>query len=510
MLNYRPIVTRLIVFLALAAPCWLHASPQTITVTYDASVTQSFTGRVYVMLSKGRQEPRFGPSWFGTEPFFAKDVTDWKPGTALTFDDTAVGFPGHISTIPSGDYSVQAVMRLNAGSPEIGSAAGNAYSSVLRHTFKTDAAETDATPTLALKIDQIVAEQPFTETDRIKLVELKSELLSAFTGNNVTMRAAIILPTGYDDHPDRRYPALYWIGGFGSDHSGARFMSRSWANTGYDDQIIRVVLDPLCYGGHHVFADSDNNGPRGAALINEFIPHLQKTFRLHPSPHARFLSGHSSGGWSSLWLQITYPEVFGGVWSIAPDPVDFRDFQRIDLYKPGSNMYADEQGNRRPLARNGEQIMAWYDDFAKMEVVYGEGGQLRSFEWVFSHRGDNGLPKPLYDRTSGLVNTDVAESWKRYDIRLILEDNWKELSPRLDGGARIRVFMGDLDTFYLEGATKLLKESQDRLGSKAVIEIEPDKDHGSIATADLRKRIDRELMAEFIKHHPNHAPPSKE
>ncbi len=490
------------------------AAPLTFTVTWDPVIAGSptFTGRVYLMLSGGagvRQEPRFGPAWFGTQPFFALDVKNWKPDSPLVFDDNAISFPSKISDIKEKDYSIQAVMRRNLDSPEIGTGEGTAYSAVLKQKL-----DGPSTGNINLKIDQVAHETPFKETDRIKLAQLKSDRLSNFYHRDITMRAAIILPKGYEDsaNADCKYPALYWIGGFGSDHTSASGMIRAWTPTGYDDQIFRIVLDPSCYGGHHVFADSANNGPRGSALTEEFIPHLEKTYRLVASPYARFLSGHSSGGWSSLWLQITYPQTFGGTWSVAPDPVDFRDFQRIDLYKSGSNMYTDEQGARRPLARQGEHIMAWYDDFAKMEVVYGDGGQLRSFEWVFSppnsenNRGDTGNPKPLYDRATGNVNTAVAESWKKYDIRLILENNWATLGPKLDDGQRINVFMGDLDTFYLDGATRLLQQSQEKLNSKATIEIEPGKDHGSIASPGLRKRIDRELMEVFKKHHPDFAP----
>jgi len=104
------------------------------------------------------------------------------------------------------------------------------------------------------------------------------------------------------------------------------------------------------------------------------------------------------------------------------------------------------------------------------------------------------------------VNHDVAESWKRYDIRSILEQDWDRLGPKLDDGRKINVFMGEFDTFYLDGATRLLKESQDRRGSKAVIVIDPGRDHGSIASSELRKRIDEELMQIFTHHHPEHAP----
>ena len=157
--------------------------------------------------------------------------------------------------------------------------------------------------------------------------------------------------------------------------------------------MIHVVLDPNCHHGHHVFADSANNGPYGKALIEELIPAIEKRFRAIPRPAARLLTGHSSGGWSSLWLQVTYPDFFGGVWSTAPDPVDFRDFQRIDLYRAGENMFADARGVPRPIARRGTEPVLFYKPFSDMEVVMGHGGQLASFEAVFSERGDDGYPE---------------------------------------------------------------------------------------------------------------------
>jgi hypothetical protein len=62
--------------------------------------------------------------------------------------------------------------------------------------------------------------------------------------------------------------------------------------------------------------------------------------------------------------------------------------------------------------------------------------------------------------------------------------------------------MGDADTFYLEGATKLLKESLTKLGSDAVVEIVPDKNHSNLLTPELRDRIRREMAETFLKYHP--------
>ncbi len=475
-------------------------APLTMTVSYPPAVGDSFTGRVYLMLNAGPGEPRTGPNWFSPAPFFALDVTDWKPDQPLVFDDEAIAFPEPLSRLRSRDWSVQAVMRRNLDSPNIGSGDGTAYSTSIRRRL-----DGPTTGNIDLTIDNVLVVPPMRETDRIKVVAMRSTMLSFFHERDIVVRAFVILPKNYDKFPDRRYPALYWIGGFGSDGSEAYTMLSAWERTGFDDQIIRIVLDPSCYGGHHVFADSANNGPRGRSLVDELIPELERRFRLVEAPTARFLSGHSSGGWSSLWLQVNYPDVFGGVWSIAPDPVTFTDFQRINLYAPGANMYVDEKGVRRPLARTGDRVLIWYRDFARMEIPYGEGGQLRSIEWVFSPKGEDGLPVPLYDRDTGRVTPSTAIAWRKYDIRLLLEQQWETLGPKLKG--KINVHMGELDTFYLEGATRQLKQSLETLGSDAVIELVPDRDHGTIASPQLRKRIDQELLKIFSAHHPQYAAP---
>ncbi|MFQ5734791.1 MAG: alpha/beta hydrolase-fold protein, partial [Planctomycetaceae bacterium] len=290
------------------------------------------------------------------------------------------------------------------------------------------------------------------------------------------------------------------IPGFGGTHrvrtSGSPVREKNKGGV----EFLRVQLDPSCPRGHHVFADSANNGPVGQALIAELIPEFQRRFRAIADPKARFLTGHSSGGWSSLWLQVAYPNRFAGTWSTAPDPVDFRDFQRINLYKPGENMYVDAAGRRRPLARIRGRVRLWYDGFSKMEWVVGYGGQLHSFEAAFSPRGDDGQPLLIWDRKTGKVNTKVARTWEKYDIRLILERNWKTLRPKLKG--KLHVHMGDTDTFYLEGATIRLKESLAKLGSDAVVEIHKGKNHFNLLRGGLAQRIRREMVDVFLANFP--------
>lgn len=472
----------------------------TFTIEYSNKVrTEPYSGRVYLMFSVRNPEPREGPNWFRPEMFLSAEVADWKPNTPLRISsgttEGVFAYPVPLEKMDLAGYAVQAVARFNSWEREVGKGEGNGFSRVIRIRQTGDQPH--------ILINSLVPERPFKETRWSKLLSVKSEMLTGFFKHDVHQHAAVILPASYYDQPNRRYPTIYTIPGFsGTHHRGSRDEPVRESNPG-GVEFIRVLLDPSCPLGHHVFADSENNGPRGRCLIEEFIPAFEKQYRAIPQSTARFVTGHSSGGWSSLWLQVAYPDAFGGVWSTAPDPVDFRNFQYIDLYKPGENMYRDAAGKSRPLARINGQVRLWYKGFADMEWALGPGGQLHSFEAVFSPRGEDGKPQLIWDRKSGEVITDVTKTWEKYDIRLILERNWDTLGPKL--GGKLHVIMGDGDTFYLEGATKLLKESLEKLNSDAVVEIVPGRDHFNLVGQKLHERIRREMAESFLKHHPQAA-----
>ena len=474
------------------APIPSTPRPLEFHVTFERTVMAApFSGRVYVMLSAAKTgEPRMRVNWFSPEPFFALDVKDWKPGAPVIVSASALACPNPLAKLEKGSYTVQAVMDLDRGGRHFGTSPGNGYSRPRRLNL-----DASASGPVRLTIDQVAGERPFKETEQVKLVEVESKLLSAFHGRPTRLRAGVVLPPSFAKQTGKCYPVIYEIPGFSGDHRFAFVRAARKATDVAGVEFLYVVLDPECRLGHHVFADSANNGPCGKALVEELIPAIEKKYRALARPDARFVTGHSSGGWSSLWLQVTYPDFFGGVWSTAPDPVDFRDFQRINLYRPGVNVFTDEASKPRPIARRGDKPVLFYRGFSDMEVVMGRGGQLASFEAVFSPRGSDGLPRLLWDRKTGKVDSAVARSWEAYDIRLVLESNWKRLGPRLRG--KLHVYMGGQDTFYLEGATALLKESLNRLGSDAVVELFPGRNHGNLLDKKLRQRIAREMADRF-------------
>ena len=192
------------------------------------------------------------------------------------------------------------------------------------------------------------------------------------------------------------------------------------------------------------------------ALGEELIPALEAKYG-GAGPEHRYVTGGSSGGWSSLWLQVTYPKDFAGCWSHVPDPIDFHDFQQVNLYEPlpdgtPRNMYVDESGERRPLARRDGEVMLYYEDFVRRENVLNPGGQIRSFEATFSPPGEDGAPRRGFDVETGVIDHEAARAWRPYDISHTLLTRWDALEPHLDG--KVRVYAGEVDSFYLEGAVE--------------------------------------------------------
>jgi hypothetical protein len=274
---------------------------------------------------------------------------------------------------------------------------------------------------------------------------------------------------------------VYSVTGFGGDHESIRGWERRAGEGTTLSKCIVVVPDASNRYGHSVFCDSASIGPWGTMLTSEMVPALEERFG-GGDPFHRYVTGVSSGGWSSLWLQVAYPETFGGCWSHVPDPIDFHDFQGIDLYTPidektPRNMYADEAGNARPLARRGDQVLLTYEDFVRREHVLNPGGQIRSFEATFSQPDANGLPSRVFDVATGAIDHRVAATWRNYDISRRLLNDWELLEPVLDG--KIRIYAGEVDTFYLEGAVERFRRLAEPAGllDHMVVEVVPGMAH---------------------------------
>lgn len=447
-------------------------------VRFDEQVfDQPFTGEVFVAFvgAKEKREPRRAMhGWFGAPPLLRFEVADGVGSLLLNPSEAAACSPTDWTEVQAGEWRVQVIARRSPTGSKAGLSPGDVYSDVLdiRYDSASDAAA-------ELRLDRVVENRTFAETDRTRMFEFVSPALSAFHGFDYTMRAGVRLPRNYKD--GERYPVLYSITGFGGTaRSIAGFERRVPEGSPLDDCII-VVPDASNLYGHSVFCDSESIGPWGHALVYELIPALEKKFG-GAGAGQRYATGVSSGGWSSLWLQVAYPDEFAGCWSHVPDPIDFYDFQQINLYEPLADgtprsMYVDENGKKRPLARRAGRVALTYEDFVRRENVLNPGGQIRSFEGTFSPLGADGKPSRVFDVETGLVNHELAKQWRKYDISHILLTQWPELRGKLAG--KIHVYAGERDTFYLEGAVERFRGLATEAGmlDEMVIEIIPGMAH---------------------------------
>ncbi len=386
-------------------------------------------------------------------PVFAMDVRRFDASRPVTLDDSAVAFPiSSLAELRPDEYRVQAILDFNADlrSPR---APGNLVGKPIN--VRLDPSRDDI---IKLTLDQVLpAESLPADTDTVKYVKLESKSLSAFHGRPIFLRAAVVLPSGFASETDRRYPLRVTIGGFGSRYS---FVPRRSPDPAAP-KFLTLMLDGAGPLGDPYQVNSANHGPYGDAVTQELIPYVEKTYRGIGTGRARVLDGGSTGGWVSFALQVFYPDFFQGCWSFCPDSVDFRDFQLVNIYEH-ANAFVNEHGFERPACRdrNGDVRYTMRHE-VRLENMLGRGGswtmsggQWGSWNAAYSPKGADGRPRALWDPETGVIDKDVAKHWEKYDLRLVLERNWKDLGPKLRG--KIHIWVGEADDYFLNNAVHKL------------------------------------------------------
>ena len=446
----------------------LHAQT-TLPLHFEVSTNlPPASGRLFVIVAKSdRPEPRstIGETGPAAPPILARDVKGFGRGLVVAIDRTAATFPiANLDELPAGDYYVQALFDSNL---DLGSvnAPGNRYSDVQRVHL-----DPRAGGTVKLELTMTVpAEQIPADDEYVKYVKIQSNLLTRFHGRPIYLRAGVILPKNYTIAGGMSYPLRIHTGGYGTRYTAVqRLMApnsdfrRMWLadNT---PRFIYLQLDGDGPFGDPYQVNSDNSGPYGDAITKELVPYIEQKFRVIQAPYARVLDGESTGGWVSLALKIFYPDFFNAVWSSCPDGVDFRGFQVIDIYQD-KNAYVDERGAERPSKRDlSGKVEFTIRHECQMENVMGSGDswtmsrqQWGAWNATYGPRGADGRPVSLWDPKTGMINKSVVDHWKKYDLRMVLEQNWKTLGPKLRG--KIHISVGEADNYYLNSAVHLLDD----------------------------------------------------
>ncbi len=479
-------------------------------------------GRLLIFLIRdnarvGAAAPMDAPFFRDPQPLFGLDVPDWKPGETKSIDARSLGWPVSLDRLEGG-FRLQAVLKRNRnGRGHL--APGNLFGGEATAEFTLDGSER-----VELSLDRAIEEQKPSERPNLRWIEFRSELLSKAAGTEVKHRAGIVLPKDYDNLQAKRrhWPVVYVIPGFGGNHLDAERLAELMASPRSEDvlpQAVHVVLDPDGPLGHHGFVDGPNVGPRGTALVTEFIPHLESRLRIVAKPEARVVTGHSSGGWSSLWLQLSHPETFGACFASAPDPVDFSRFQRTDLHRD-ANLFTGAEGKetpsyREPLGPVDDRVLMTVREEIGVENVLGprgdSGEQWGAWAAMFSSRDPaTRMPRRAWDPETGAIDrTTIEQDWSRFDIARMVSADWARYAPIFAG--KIRLLCGDRDSFYLEEAVRSLRDRIDALRKRdaergvapsagpGYIELLRGATHGD-AAATAALRWGREMREHFRRN----------
>jgi hypothetical protein len=493
------------------------ASAQTVTVSFPAARSAAaLDGRLLVLFSNdASDEPRMQiDDTLRTQQVFGITVDGWKPGEPITLTDAATGYP-HVkfSDLPPGEYTVQAVLnkyetfhRADGVTvklpPDHGEGQhwnlkpGNLYSTPMKvHVGPGSAA-------IAVSLSNTIAPiKPIADTRYIRHLHIQSALLTRFWGTPIFLDAVVMVPAGFDDHPQAHYPLIVFEDHFASgfmdfretppdpklkpDYSDRFHISGynritqqesyknylAWIKPHQPRMLIVKINHANQFYDDSYAVNSANVGPYGDAIETELIPAIEKQFRGLGAGWARFVYGGSTGGWESLAVQMFYPDHYNGAFVACPDPVDFHAYSTVDLYDQPNMFYLQGAQKRveQPSMRNylGQTLITVRDN-VQYEAALGDhgrsGDQFDVWQAVFSPVGADGLPQPIFDKTTGEIDHHTAAYWRtHYDLDAMLQRDWKTLGPKLQG--KIHLYVGSDDTYMLNDAVYLMQDFLDKTGT---------------------------------------------
>jgi hypothetical protein len=482
-------------------------------------------GRLLLLLSNDPSaEPRMQINLgANTQNIFGITLDGANPGSTVTLDDNAAAYPRQrLSDVPAGKYTVQAVLNLYETfhmsdgrviklAPDRGEgqhwniAPGNLYSKPFEITIGANGKpDHDVDITLTEVIPPI---PPIADSEFIRRIRIQSPLLTKFWGRPVYLAATVLVPAGFDQHPDARFPLMlfedHFDDGFDEfrttppdpnlkpDYS-ERFhlagynriqqqeaykLYQTWISKDFPRFLVVRIQTANPFYDDSYAVDSANLGPYGEAIETELIPAVEKKFRAIGQGWARFLYGGSTGGWEAMAAQVFYPDHYNGAFIACPDPVDFHAYTNVNIYKdanayfvPGANKQIEQPAMRDYLGhtlisqRGANQYEAALGDHGR------SGDQYDIWQAVFSPVGSDGYPAPIFDKQTGAIDHTVAQYWHdHYDLTAKLQREWPQLQPKLDG--KLHVYVGYADNYMLNNAVYLLQDFLDTANPPAHAEV---------------------------------------
>jgi hypothetical protein len=483
---------------------------QSITVSFPAAMSSKpLDGRVLFLLSNDPSvEPRMQiDDTPRSQMIFGVTVDGLKPGEAVTIDGSAPGYPiRSINDVPPGDYTAQAVLNIYETfhrsdgetiklAPDRGEgqhwnlAPGNLYSTPQKVRVGP------GSPPISISLDKVIGPiSPEPDSKYIRHLRIQSALLTKFWGRPMYLSAIVLVPDGFDEHPNTHYPEMVFEGHFAEgfedfrttppdpnlkpDYSYRFHLAgynriqqqegydeyKKWISPGFPRVLVIQIQHANPYYDDSYAVNSANVGPYGDAIETELMPAVEKKFRGIGQGWARFLYGGSTGGWESLAVQILYPDHYNGAFVACPDPVDFRAYMTTNLYNQPNIFYLQGANKRveQPAMRDylGHTLITVRDNIA-YEAALGDHGrsgeQFDIWQAVYGPVGADGYPQPIFDKQTGVIDHKTAAYWRdHYDLDAILQRDWNTLGPKLQG--KLHIYVGSDDTYFLNDAVYLMED----------------------------------------------------
>ena len=479
-------------------------------ITYPEKFSENgYDGRLLLMISNNNNaEPRFQINDnHHTQIIFGIDVESWKSGETQIFDSNVYGYPiKSIGNLKEGEYYVQAFLHkyetfnLSTGYkvklPK-DQGEGQKWNISPKNLYSTPKkVKISKSGTIKLSLENEISPiEPIKDSKYIKHVKIKSEMLSKFWGRDMFLQANVLVPHNFNKNSKVKYPLMIFHGHFPNTFRGfrteppaapkkdtiynSRFgitgykyiqekeaydLYKNWISDDFPRFIAIEIQHQNPYYDDSYAVNSANLGPYGDAITYELIPHVENLFNGVGEGWGRFLYGGSTGGWEALAVQVFYPSEYNGCFAACPDPIDFRAFTVVNIYEDENAYYhkSDYKKTLRAGMRDGKGIIKSHlIDMNHREMVLGSkgrsGDQWDIWQAVFSPAGDDGYPKPIWDKKTGKIDKYVAEYWKEnYDLSYILERDWNKIGNDLIG--KLHIYCGDMDNYYLNNAVVLTEE----------------------------------------------------
>jgi hypothetical protein len=466
-------------------------------------------GRLLLFVANNDQkEPRFQVSDDAhSQMVFGQDLENWKTGPQ-TINASAFGYPlRSLQDLPSGEYFVQVLLHkyetfkradghvvklpMDRGEgQQYNQAPGNLISKPLKIKVEKGKAQL-----VNLNFEKALPPLPEpVDTKYIKHIKIRSERLSRFWGRDMFLGAHVLIPHGFDEHPEAKYPLCIYHGHFPSDFGGfsenppaadlktddysdrfgiygynkiqaqeAYDFYKEWTSPNFPRMLIVEIQHANPFYDDSYAVNSANIGPYGDAIMYELLPEIEKKFRGIGQGWARFMYGGSTGGWEALAAQIFYPDEFNGCFAACPDPIAFDAYTAIDLYKFKNAYFYESPWKKSPIPGKRDYlgtVKCSVQDMNYHELALGtrsrSGGQWDIWEAVYSPVGKDGYPERIFDKLTGEINPKVAAHWREnYDLLHIVKRDWAKIGPKLQG--KIHLYCGDMDNYYLNNAVYLME-----------------------------------------------------